>query len=432
MVLRLARLNIPPRSKPTRSARRGLGESRPGRRRPDSDGEKCRTASESIQPDMSPVWYRSANRCSLMPDTPAGDSNHVCQFRRLPGRGRRPAPNPAAALDAGISVAGGQTTTGRLVAGARRAETVFQGARHHSQPAGLHDWPRIARRWVTAGRCRARSTAAASPLPRTAICWRFHFRHAPARASRRPTRAWWWRGSGGARKNGTCRSCFTSLSGLNDQSGLLWNDNGERSGSSAADATWARSPSGSPPAGTAARPGAPCSRRRSPARPDHLPRSPSPALSAARTGPFMWPPTAKAPEACSGPAVTKAKRGRTPAAAPAGRHTTFVLLKDGRILGMGGKDSSIAGYLPRCYSADFGKTWSAPEKTPFAALGSNQRPKILRLASGRLFFAGDFQNIRSITSPPPDDIKERGAYVALSDDEGADLESQATGAGPAA
>lgn len=35
---------------------------------------------ESIQPDMAPVWYRSANRCSLMPNTPKFDSNHVCQF----------------------------------------------------------------------------------------------------------------------------------------------------------------------------------------------------------------------------------------------------------------------------------------------------------------------------------------------------------------
>ena len=101
-----------------------------------------------------------------------------------------------------------------------------------------------------------------------------------------------------------------------------------------------------------------------------------------------------------------------------GRHTTFALLKDGRIVGMGGKDSAIERYMPMCFSSDFGKTWSKAEKTPFAALGSNQRPKILRLTSGRLFFAGDFQNIRMFTSPPPDAIKERGSYVALSDDEG--------------
>jgi hypothetical protein len=74
--------------------------------------------------------------------------------------------------------------------------------------------------------------------------------------------------------------------------------------------------------------------------------------------------------------------------------------------------------MPKVFSSDWGKTWSQAEKTPFAALGSNQRPKILRLASGRLFFAGDFQNIRMVTYPPPQDITERGSYVALSDDDG--------------
>jgi formylglycine-generating enzyme required for sulfatase activity len=102
----------------------------------------------------------------------------------------------------------------------------------------------------------------------------------------------------------------------------------------------------------------------------------------------------------------------------AGRHTTFVELKDGRILGMGGKNTDIEGFMPRVFSADGGATWSKPEKTIFPALGANQRPVILRLASGRLFFAGDFQSIYK-KNPPPASITQRGAYVALSDDEGA-------------
>jgi formylglycine-generating enzyme required for sulfatase activity len=101
----------------------------------------------------------------------------------------------------------------------------------------------------------------------------------------------------------------------------------------------------------------------------------------------------------------------------AGRHTTFVLLKDGRILGMGGKNTDIEGYMPKTYSSDGGKTWSAPVRTPFPAMGSNQRPTILRLQSGRLFFASDFQQIR-VKNPPPDAVKERGSFVALSEDEG--------------
>ena len=106
-------------------------------------------------------------------------------------------------------------------------------------------------------------------------------------------------------------------------------------------------------------------------------------------------------------------KGRT-----GGRHTTFVMLNDHRILAMGGKNSHIEGYMPQSISSDFGKTWSEQTKTPFAALGSNQRPVIIRLQSGRLFFAGDYQDIRMMDNLPPKDISDRGSYVALSDDEG--------------
>lgn len=97
-----------------------------------------------------------------------------------------------------------------------------------------------------------------------------------------------------------------------------------------------------------------------------------------------------------------------------GRHTAFVLLEDGRILGMGGKSSDIEGFMPRSISSDGGKTWTV-SKTPFPSLGSNQRPTVLRLASGRLFFAGDLQRR---DGSQPEGYTQRGAYVALSEDEG--------------
>ncbi len=97
-----------------------------------------------------------------------------------------------------------------------------------------------------------------------------------------------------------------------------------------------------------------------------------------------------------------------------GRHTTFALLKDGRILGMGGKNTDIDGYMPKSISKDWGKTWKI-SKTPFAALGGNQRPTLIRLASGWLFFAGDYQQFNG---KQPKGITERGSYVALSEDEG--------------
>lgn len=101
-----------------------------------------------------------------------------------------------------------------------------------------------------------------------------------------------------------------------------------------------------------------------------------------------------------------------------GRHTTFALLTDGRILGVGGKNSNIEGYMPACYSSDFGKTWGPELKTPFAALGSNQRPCMVRLKDGSLFLAGDLQNLKMYHNLPPASVTERGAFVALSDDQG--------------
>jgi formylglycine-generating enzyme required for sulfatase activity len=97
-----------------------------------------------------------------------------------------------------------------------------------------------------------------------------------------------------------------------------------------------------------------------------------------------------------------------------GRHTAFALLKGGRILGMGGKSSDIEGFMPKSVSSDGGRTWEIT-RTPFPSLGSNQRPTLVRLASGRLFIAGDLQRI---DGRQPAGVTGRGAYVALSEDEG--------------
>lgn len=98
----------------------------------------------------------------------------------------------------------------------------------------------------------------------------------------------------------------------------------------------------------------------------------------------------------------------------AGRHTTYVLLKDGSILGMGGKNTEIDGFMPKAISHDGGKTWEM-SKTPFSKHASNQRPSIMRLQSGRLFFACDFQERKGFQ---PEGATQRGALVALSEDEG--------------
>ena len=105
---------------------------------------------------------------------------------------------------------------------------------------------------------------------------------------------------------------------------------------------------------------------------------------------------------------------RDPGGRSGGRHTAFVPMSDGRILGLGGKSSNIEGFMPKSISSDGGRTYTVT-KTPFAHLGSNQRPTMIRLASGRLFVAGDFQSEKGVQ---PAGVTERGCYVALSDDEG--------------
>ncbi|HKO19779.1 MAG TPA: SUMF1/EgtB/PvdO family nonheme iron enzyme, partial [Acidobacteriaceae bacterium] len=96
----------------------------------------------------------------------------------------------------------------------------------------------------------------------------------------------------------------------------------------------------------------------------------------------------------------------------AGRHTTIVVAKNGDLLGYGGKNSEINGHMPMARSTDGGKTWKKSE-TPFDELMSGERPSIIRLASGRLFFTGDY-NPRHEKH-----VHKDGAYVALSHDDGA-------------
>ncbi|MGA2771835.1 MAG: SUMF1/EgtB/PvdO family nonheme iron enzyme [Bryobacteraceae bacterium] len=96
----------------------------------------------------------------------------------------------------------------------------------------------------------------------------------------------------------------------------------------------------------------------------------------------------------------------------AGRHTTVALGKDGSLIGFGGKNSEIDGFMPKAISRDGGKTWEK-SKTPFRPLGSGQRPSVVRLASGRLFFVADLFDKKKLGP------NGAGAFVALSDDDGA-------------
>jgi hypothetical protein len=99
----------------------------------------------------------------------------------------------------------------------------------------------------------------------------------------------------------------------------------------------------------------------------------------------------------------------------AGRHTTFVQLKDGRILALGGKNTHIDEFMPRAISTDGGKSYEV-SKSPFPRQGTNQRPTVIRLKSGRLLFASDF--VLHNDGSQPKGINQLGSFVAISDDDG--------------
>jgi hypothetical protein len=102
-----------------------------------------------------------------------------------------------------------------------------------------------------------------------------------------------------------------------------------------------------------------------------------------------------------------------------GRHTTFVFLGNGDILGLGGKNTDYNGtkYMPKSISTNGALSWTE-SGTPFCYLGSNQRPCVIRLASGNLFFCSDFQRGFNPSCDQPGGITEYGALVALSLDDG--------------
>lgn len=106
---------------------------------------------------------------------------------------------------------------------------------------------------------------------------------------------------------------------------------------------------------------------------------------------------------------------RDPGGRTNGRHTVFVHRRDGALLGLGGKASHLDGFMPQSISRDGGRTWEV-SKTVFPWQGpSQQKPSLIRLASGRLFFASDWLNA---AGEQPQGLSKTGAFVALSNDDG--------------
>ena len=371
---------------------------------------------ESVQPDPAPVWYRSANRCSLMPDTPKFATNHVCQFLGFRVvEGEMPKTTPLHWMPE-LPLQGVKQEPADWSAGPDAQKPYFKARVLIPSPPDFtvaDDCAAVGYSRAVQGKVHSGGVTYCPNGDLLAIS----FSSSPGKSESAPNTCMVVTRLRRGAEQWDMPELFYKLSGLNDQSGLLWNDNGtiwffggghelgqvpfRFTTSKDSGATWSelKPAVATGPMGTF---------------------TAQPITSAFRgpDGTIYVATDGKGSRSVLWASKDEGKMWQDTGGRTGGRHTTFVVLKDGRILGMGGKDCSVEGYMPKCFSSDWGRTWSAPEKTPFAAVGSNQRPKILRLADGKLFFAGDFQNIRILTVPPPKDITERGSYVALSDDEG--------------
>lgn len=375
-------------------------------------------ASPDFHPDSSAVFYRSSNRAGMQPDCPATGSSlpspHFVGFRvvqaALPAT--KPLPYEASFPLQGVK----QSTTAFAKQGPRSDQPYFKARQVMASPPDLtfpSENEAVGLHPSNQGKVHSSGFVACANGDLLLVGFsssRFKSESAP-NTTMVVTRL----------RNGAAEweipELFYDRSGLNDQSALLWNDKGTLwffgGGRSLGNVPFVFTKSTDN--------GTTWSSLQTPVmKGDVLPFAPQPINTAFRgpDGTIYFGTDGIGAQSLLWASKDDGKtwydtKGRT-----GGRHTTFVMLKDNRILGMGGKNSDVEGYMPMTFSSDGGATWTPKAKSAFAAVGSNQRPVILRLQSGRLFFAGDFQDIKMMDNPPPKDITERGAYVALSDDEG--------------
>jgi hypothetical protein len=105
-----------------------------------------------------------------------------------------------------------------------------------------------------------------------------------------------------------------------------------------------------------------------------------------------------------------------------GRHSAVLPIKDengnfsGTLLCLGTKKGHFGGnWMQQNISRDWGKTWEEKTKAPFPYLSSNQRGCLRRLQSGKLVFVSDHQ---SREGQQPEGYTNHGCFIAISEDEG--------------
>ena len=102
-----------------------------------------------------------------------------------------------------------------------------------------------------------------------------------------------------------------------------------------------------------------------------------------------------------------------------GRHSTIIPLdEEGTLLSIGGKNASLEGWTPQNISRDWGATWETATPSPFPPLGSAQRPSMIRLQSGNLVYITDSYMLKKDIPAPEDWKNEDKCVIAISKDNG--------------
>ena len=101
------------------------------------------------------------------------------------------------------------------------------------------------------------------------------------------------------------------------------------------------------------------------------------------------------------------------------RHSTIVPLDDkGTLLSAGGKNNSVDGWNPQNISHDWGATWESPTRGIMPQYGTAQRPCMIRLKSGALCMVADSYMHKKKIAPPAGWDNGNDCFAAISRDNG--------------
>lgn len=102
-----------------------------------------------------------------------------------------------------------------------------------------------------------------------------------------------------------------------------------------------------------------------------------------------------------------------------GRHSVIVPLDDkGTLLSIGGKNAATNGWSPQNISTNYGETWGESFPSAFPPLGTAQRPSLIKLASGNLLYVGESYLHKIDRAAPKGWQFDDHCFVALSTNNG--------------